>query len=178
MLALAVAAAGAQAQDMPQTTPTRDVDITYRVMRAGQTLQERTRWLAAEQKERVDPPGAEDAYVIIDHRARTMAMVNTQAQTVLEAAGPPPGPLEQASTAHFTRRGEDTVAGLPCTEWETGNTLPTTLCLTADGVLLRLRSGTTILAEAVAVQYGSANPSAFRIPASYRHMTSQAPAPQ
>ena len=177
---LFVLAAGARAQDRPQTTPTRDVDITYRVTRAGQTLQERTRWLAAEEKERVEPPGAEESYVLIDRRAHLMEVVNTQSRTVLDMPTPTADPLSPGPQARFTRIGEDTVAGLGCTEWQSAvGTLPrTSLCLTADGVLLRLRSGTSTLAEAIAVQYAPADDAAFRIPADYHHESAPGPEPR
>ena len=172
LIAMAVLAASpALAQQRPQTMPTRDVDITYRITRAGQTLTERTRWLAAQEVQRIEPPG-NAMYMLMDHRAHHASMVDDQRHSVVDMALPPhPSPLDPGSDAQFTRRGDDTVAGLACTNWETSSGgAPTTLCFTADGALLRVRIGGTTLVEAVTVSYSPADPAAFAAPAGYEHV--------
>lgn len=174
LVGAALLATVAAAQDRPNTLPTRDVDITYAVTRDGQTLQERTRWLAAGEIQRIDPPGGGATYMIMDHQARHVAMVNDATHTVVELTAPP-NPLE-AGGPGFTRQDQATVAGLPCTDWRTqAGDAPAVLCLTADGVLLRLQAAGTTLVEATKVQYGPADPAAFRVPADYRRVTPQTP---
>ncbi|MBV9735671.1 MAG: hypothetical protein JO209_07150 [Acidisphaera sp.] len=174
VLGAALCPAAVGAQDRPQTLPTRDVDITYRITRGGQTMQERTHWLAAGEVQRIDPPDGGDTYMIMDHHDRQVAMVNANARTVVELTAPPPGPLEPGSAAAFARGGEETVAGLTCTDWQTqAADAPAVLCLTPDGVLLRLQAAGATLVEATSVQYAPADPAEFRIPADYRHVTPQ-----
>ncbi len=171
--------------------PTRDVEIVYTLHRGGQTLQEHTRWLAAEQAQRVDPPGPSDQAVsaggatgaasgagvhfIMDHQQHRAWLVNDNSHTVIDMAPPRQGPLDPASKAVFARRSEATIAGQQCTDWAvtgitTGTGAPeSVLCLTLDGVLLRVQQGGQTLIEATSVTYAPSDPVLFQIPAQYVH---------
>ncbi len=154
----------------PVLRPTRDVDITYQLGSAdGTPLQERLRWSVTTQRLRVDPP-TPGLYVIIDLRARRMDMVRISDRSVIEAAAPTSVaglPGDAASSAR--REGEETVAGLLCTDWAMLDAAgqPTTICLTDDGVLLRARAGGQTLLTATAVHYGPSEPALFAPPADY-----------
>ena len=75
------------------------------------------------------------------------------------------------------RRGQDQVAGLPCTEWETRDSQgqPALTCFTADGVMLRARRGAAVLAIATRVAYGPMDPALFNAPPGYNHVAKAAP---
>lgn len=161
----------ALAQDRPLLQPLRDVDVTYQTAPGGQATEQRTRWLTAERRMRVDTP-APGLYMIVDYAARRMSMVSDRDRGVVEMASGA-GPLPGASgAASYVRRGVDQVAGLPCTEWQTTDSegAPTLACITADGVLLRARRGNEVLVQAARVQYGPQDPAAFRVPDGYNRV--------
>jgi hypothetical protein len=162
----------ARAQERPQTLPTRDVDITYRILRGGQTLQERTRWLVSQAVQRIDPPGTA-MYMLMDHRTHHAAMVDDAHRTVLDmATAAAAGPLDPGSSARFVRRDAAVVAGLPCTDWQSdAGGADAVLCIKSDGALLRVQSHGQTLVEAVAVSYTPADPAAFAVPEGYRHVS-------
>lgn len=159
-----VAASTAAAQSRPVLMPTRDVDITYRITKGAQTLEQRVRWLAAEQLERVDPPGA--VYMIVDHKAHRLTLVDSSKRTVLEMELPSQGLLHPDEQAAYTKGRQDTVAGLGCTEWAApaDGGPPKQLCVTDDGVLLRIRAGAGAVLQATSVQYGRLAPETFQPP--------------
>lgn len=185
------------AQDRPAALPTRDVDVTYRTEQGGQVIEQRSRFDAATQRTRLDMP-TPGLYSIMDYRARTMAIVSDPDRGVLDVQAPPgtPGAPSQpgaqpgaqagaqagaqpGSTGTFARRGNDQVAGLPCTEWESRDSRGQTVltCFTADGVMLRVRHGTQVLAVATRVAYGRMDPALFTPPPGYGHVTPRAPGP-
>lgn len=182
VLALGLSAVSAAAQtdptakaDQPRLRPTADVDVTYRVtgpgaMPDGGWLEQRVRWLAAAQALRIDPP-SKGFHVIIDYLAGHMSVVREVDRSVLEMTAPAgmAGLPGAASSAVYTRRGEDTVAGIGCTDWETADRQGqrTLACITADGVLLRARVGERTLVSAIAVHYAPQDFAAFRIPPDY-----------
>ncbi len=173
-LLLLLAAGAAHAQDRPSLTPTRDVDVTYRMTQGGHALQQRTRWQIAERRMRVDTP-TPGVYMIVDYAARRMSMVSDADRGVVEVqanAGPMPGQPGQAG-ADFVRQGAAQVAGLPCTEWRTVDSqgVATLACITADGVLLRAQQAGRVLVEAARVSYGAQDPAAFRVPDGYTRAT-------
>ena len=91
-------------------------------------------------------------------------------KTVIEMAAPDNVTgMPDGAAADAVRRGEDTVAGLACTEWDMTDAAgeAARLCLTADGVLLRARSGGRTLLSAETVQYGPLDADLFRVPAGY-----------
>ncbi len=164
--------APAWAQDRPATAPTRDVDVTYRMGSPepnGPPLAQRMRWSVAAAKLRVDPP-TPGLYMIVDYRAHRMAVVKTADRAVLDA--PAAAGLPGQPGNRYTRHGADTVAGLGCTNWDTVDTSgqASTLCMTADGVLLRASQGSVPLLEAVSVAYAPQDPAAFVPPDGFRHI--------
>lgn len=162
------------AQTRPQLIPTRDVDVTYRVTQAGRTVEERVRWLAAEQIQRVDSSGP--VYMIVDHKAQRLTLVNTAKRTVL-AMEAPRSPLDPDSNAGFANTGRASVAGLPCTEWRMPTGAGKQLCVTDDGVMLRVQDAGTTVAEATTVQYGQADPASFEVPTDFQNVPPPAVAP-
>ncbi len=167
-------AAHSAVADQPLLRPSRDVDITYRATgpRDGRRLDQRVRWLAASQTMRIDPP-TPGVFVIIDHVARRMSVVREADRSVIEMAAPDDmgGVAGHAGSGNYVRRGGDSVAGLPCIDWETQDRAgqPTLLCVTADGVLLRAAVDGQELVGAVSVQYAPQDPAVFRVPADYAH---------
>ncbi len=161
-LALLLASAPALAQDRPPRLPARDVDVTYR----SGSIEQRWRFRAFDQKLRLDPP-TPGVYMILDYAAHQMTMVNDSEQAVLDTPAPATAPFGPGTT----RRGTDEVAGLRCTEWETGDSagLPTLACFTQDGVMLRARRGAAVLVEAAHVSYAPLDAGLFVVPAGYRH---------
>ena len=172
--------APALAQDRPVTSPTRDVDVTYRAGQGNAVVQQRSRFRASDQRLRVDTP-TPGVYAIVDYRSRTLAMVSDAERAVLDMPAPagavPGGVAAGQGGAAFVRRGTDEVAGLACTEWETTDTagLPTLACFTGDGVMLRARRGAQVLVVAARVAYGGLDPAAFTVPAGYAHTSSRGP---
>jgi hypothetical protein len=164
--------------DQPRLRPSRDVDVTYRATGAGQPqdgrrLEQRVRWLAASQTMRIDPPTA-GLFVIIDYVARRMSVVRDANRSVVEMAAPDglPDVAGNFGARDYVRRGEDTVAGLACTDWEAldRDGHKALVCITADGVLLRAGAEGKTLVSAISVRYAPQDPAAFRIPPDYmRH---------
>jgi hypothetical protein len=175
LLALLAATPLAVAQQRPITIPTRDVDVTYHMAGpANEQLTQRMRWLAAQQVLRVDPP-TPGLYMLEDYRAHHMQIVREPTRQVIDinaTAASFPGGTAGPNGGTYTRGSDDRIAGIPCTNWETRDAAsePTTVCFTADGVMLRAQSGGRTLVEAVSVQYGPQDPAAFRVPDGYTHM--------
>lgn len=161
----------ATAQDRPAPLPTRDVDVTYRSQQGNQVLEQRSRFAAGAQRMRLDTP-TPGLYVIVDYRAHTMAMVSTADRGVLDMPAPATGAPGMAAAGMYVRQGDDRVAGLPCTEWQAKDTQgqPAVACYTADGVMLRARRGTQVLAVAIRVAYGPVDAALFTIPDGYDHV--------
>ena len=67
-------------EQQPQTTPTRDVDITYQITRLGQpAIVERRRWLASQQLRRVD--GSDKSATIFDQKTGEFTLLNAANHT-------------------------------------------------------------------------------------------------
>jgi len=164
-----VVAAPAFAQERPLTTPTRDVDVTYRSTAEGQAVEQRSRFAVTQKKIRVDTPSP-GLYIIVDRAAQTMNMVSDADLGVLQL------PYDQATVSgvpanqKFVRQGSDVVAGVPCTDWQSTDAAgqSVVVCITTDGVLLRVKSGSDVLVQAVKVAYGPVDPSAFAVPPGYQ----------
>ncbi len=164
----------AAAQDRPPALPTRDVDVTYQSGTGAKAVQQRSRFSAELQRARLDTP-TPGFYLLVDYRAHAMQAVSDAARGVLDMDAPAqlPGAVPDAT---FIRRGEATVAGIACTEWETRDTAGqlTLACFTADGAMLRARRGGQVLATAVRVAYGPLDPALFAAPPGYERVTGQA----
>jgi hypothetical protein len=156
------------AAETPQLLPTRDVDITYDVTRPQQPkIRQRVRWLAAEHLERVDGP--DKATTIFDRGTHEITLLVPASRTYRKLNGEarrPPAPDAGAAL----KRGDDVVvAGLHCTDWSwTGEDLIVhVVCLTPDGVLLRLIIDGQTIMQARAVSYGSQRADLFQVPPDY-----------
>lgn len=175
---LALLLAGpALAQDKPAITPLRDVDVTYGMAQPdGQPLSQRMRWSVATGRLRVDPP-AQDLYMVVDYRTRRMMVVRPEDHAVLDMDAAGPGLPGAPSDGRYARQGAQTVAGLPCTEWQTldSSGQAALLCLTGDGVMLRASRGGQTLVEATSVRYAPQDPAAFDPPAGFRHIAPPKP---
>jgi hypothetical protein len=170
--ALAVSPRAAAPAERPLLRPIHDVDVTYTLDAGGGTIvHERLRWDAAAQELRIDPP-TPGLYVIIDFPARRMSTVRTAERVVIDMAAPDNVTgMPDSAAAGAVRRGTDTVAGLPCTEWDLTDAAGevASLCLTDDGVLLRARAGARTLLNAETVRYGPLDAGLFQVPAGYIH---------
>jgi hypothetical protein len=164
--------------DQPLLLPSHDVDVTYRAgdPRDGPAVEQRVRWLAASQTMRIDPP-TPGLHVIIDYAARRMSVVRDATRSVVEMAAPDSmAGMTAVKAGAFVRRGEASVAGRACTEWQTQDrdAHPVLVCITDDGVLLRVGSVEQARVSAVSVQYSPQDPQAFRIPPDYVRRTAGA----
>ena len=178
MLALAcllVAALPCLAQEGPAALPTRDVDVSYRSEQGGQVMEQRSRFALGPQRMRLDTP-TRGLYMIVDYRSHAMFVVSDADKGVLDMPAPPAAVPGGVRAGSYVRRGQDQVAGLPCTEWETRDSQgqPALTCFTADGVMLRARRGTAVLAIATRVAYGPMDPALFTAPAGYNHVAKSA----
>lgn len=191
-LTLAVLAAAialpAAAQNAPLTAPTRDVAVTYRatgtVQGKPQDKELRLAITAGGQLMRIeglDQPGAAGGYLIIDRRTNRMLMVVPKEKHYLElpASDVFARGFLLSATMGFTRRGSETVAGLPCTVWEiSARSGGGTACITDDGVLLRGRGQRGAQAiEATRVTYAPQPATLFRPPADFARLDLPAPPP-
>jgi len=166
------------AEGRPRIQPSRDVAVTYRVegdaasaVPGGIPGALRLSWDAAGQRLRAEPEGRTQA-VIVDLRAHSVQMVDTTLRSALTL------PVRDADLqpltldgARLTRRGDDTVAGLPCTDWAVQSPRGAgTVCLTADGVTLRADGevdGRRGAFTASSVSYGPQRAELFRVPSDY-----------
>jgi len=156
------------AAEAPLLLPARDVDITYDVTRPQQPkIRQRVRWLAAEHLERVDGP--DKATTIFDRGTHEITLLMPASRTYRKLNGEarrPPAPDAGAAL----KRGDDVVvAGLHCTDWSwTGEDLIVhVVCLTPDGVLLRLIIDGQTIMQARSVSYGSQHADLFQVPPDY-----------
>lgn len=175
-MAAPVAAAPAHAQQ-PTLAPTRDVDITYRLAgpQGAPPAEQRVRWDVAGGRQRIDTP-TPGLHIVVDRRTHHLASVRDAEKLVLEfdqsGMQPPPG-----VATLYVRRGNATVAGLACTIWQLADAAGTPqMCLTDDGVLLRVESGGQVAAEATRVVFGPSDPADFTIPLDYRRIVRTQPA--
>jgi hypothetical protein len=173
-LALWLGCAAAASAEQPLLRPSRDVEVTYQAStpQGGGPVEQRVRWLAAAQTMRIDLPSP-GLHVIIDYIARRMSVVRDATKSVIEMAAPDSMAAMTGAklTASYARRGEATVAGRACTEWQTldRETHPVMICVTEDGVLLRAGAADRVWVSAVSVRYAPQDPAAFRVPDDYVH---------
>lgn len=166
--------AHAQAAETPFVTPQRDVDVTYVIAQPaeaaspgipGPVMTQRMRWSAALWRQRIDPPGA--AVMITDYRSHELLVIDPVRRQALRFPAPnsvlPPG---MRAAGSYVRLGERVVAGTPCTEWRTPDAsgVPSQVCFTADGVMLRARRDAEVLVQAAQVRYAIQDPALFSLP--------------
>ncbi len=167
-----LAAASARAQQ-PALSPTRDVDITYRLAgpEGAPPAEQRVRWDVAGGRQRIDTP-TPGLHIIVDSRTHHLASVRDAEKLVLEFGQPPVG-----VSSTYVKRGDALVADLACTIWQLADAATSPeICLTDDGVLLRVQSGGQVAAEATRVVFGPSNPANFTIPLDYRRIVRAQPA--
>jgi hypothetical protein len=154
-------------QEQPQLYPTRDVDVTYDVMQPRQpAYRQRVRWLAAERLERIE--GAQKSTTIFDRKAGTMTMLSGRSRTYTSVERVPRRSSEPPKDAEIKRGLESVVAGLHCVDWDWIEDAEThTICMTADGVLLRLMLDRATVLQARSVSYGVQPLKLFRVPQNY-----------
>lgn len=171
-LAMTIQVSAVQAADAPLITPTRDVDVIYRMAGPASEIEQRLRWGVSQGKLRVDPP-TPGLFVIIDTVTHAVEAVRESDHIVLQLAPgtavTPPG-LPAAGAA--LRKGEAQVAGLACTEWQMTDTSgrPILVCITPDGVMLRAEADGLVLAEAVEVRFAPLPEAVFRVPGDYKRI--------
>jgi len=157
-----------RADETPQLLPTRDVDITYDVTRSQQRkIRQRVRWLAAEHLERVDGP--DKATTIFDRGTHEITLLVPASRTYQKLNGEARRPPAPAMGAALKRGDDVVVAGLHCTDWSwTGEDLFVHMvCLTPDGVLLRLIIDGQTIMQARSVSYGPQRAELFQVPPNY-----------
>src|ERR1700730_17385378 len=77
-------------------------------------------------------------------------------------------PQEPGPRATLKRDNESVVAGLHCVDWSwTEDVEARTVCITADGVLLRFVVDGKIVSEARSVSYGPQPSELFQVPPGY-----------
>ena len=168
--ALAVLLVGAplSAQEQPpHELPTRDVDISYQITWPHQPkIIQRRRWLASERLARADGPGK--SATIFDRTRHEITVLNLGNHTYLKLEGTPRLPLDPERGKALKRGGESVVAGLHCTDWSWTEDAEThTVCLTPDGVMLRLVVDGKTVMQALSVKYGPQPAELFRVPPDY-----------
>ncbi len=179
---LAVVAAGpapggaAPGADRPTMSPKRESSVLYRLVPATAGADEvRITTGAGGSPMRVDMP--DSSYMLVNQRARTMAMVVPSERTVLDLPWTA-GPQDQFllnERMRFIRRGADTVAGQRCTVWDVSlDGQRGQMCITDDGVMLRTQGqdpqGRRTLVEAVSVSYAPAPAAEFMIPDGFERL--------
>jgi hypothetical protein len=154
-----------RAEDQHQPLlPTRDVDISYQITRPDQPpIIERRRWLANERLVRSDGP--DKSMTLYDRDAHQITVLNPKNRTYLKLEGSLREPLDPEIGKPLKRGGDTVVAGLSCTDWSwTDDDEIHTVCLTADGVLLRLVVDGRTTMQARSVSFGKQPPELFRVP--------------
>jgi hypothetical protein len=156
-----------RAEEPPPLLPTRDVDITYKVTRArARPISERVRWSAAAHLERIDGPNRSTS--IFDRQAKEVTLLNGATRTYTKLEGTPRRPSEPDKDAVLKSGGEVVVARQRCVEWSWTEDVEThTICVTPDGMLLRLVVGGETVMEARSVRYRPQPPELFRVPTNY-----------
>jgi hypothetical protein len=170
LLALSILLLGgvlARSEEAPQLRPSRDVDIAYDVTRPNQPkIRERVRWLASEHLQRVDGP--DKATTIFNRDANEITLLVPRSRAYRKLEGAHRQPPEPATGVALKRGSDASVAGLHCTEWSWMVDDEThTVCLTADGVLVRLVIDGQTIMQARAVTYARQPPELFEIPKDY-----------
>ncbi len=177
-LAALAAAGAAAAQEKPTLIPTRDAVVEYRVEGKPGSTPLPVRAHFSGERLRAEAENMR-GYVIVNRQADQAMLVMEQPRSFFEV------PLQSGLTRDYllndrmtyTRRGQDRVAGIPCTVWDVkapqGRTA--TVCLSADGLILRgdghdpkYGDGSIV---ALSVTYGQQPDRLFQPPAGYQRLT-------
>ena len=158
----------------PTYLPIRDVAVSYRVAgRVAQQVRElHVRYSAARRLLRVETEDRGMGFLLVDPAARTAKMiVPSVRQTIdLPIARDRRVALLFGDGLQFTRRGKARIAGHDCVNWDVKSERDTaTVCLTADGVLLRAQGRGGDIADssltATRVEEAPQAPRLFQMPA-------------
>ncbi len=175
---LALVAAPAFADDPPFVFPQTDVAVTY--VAAGRPgVTQLLRVDAANGRQRVDAPGGGIA-IITDTVRRTTILIDLGAGTfvVLPAPAGTSDMRGKRAITPYRRVGQDVVAGERCTVWDTRDASGrmVTVCLTADGILVRAASAAGVLVEAGSVTRAT-QPASLFVPAPGERQVRPPPGP-
>jgi len=172
LVLLAAPPAGA-ADPAPIYLPTRDVAVSYQVSgRAAQQVHSLlARYSAARNLLRLDTDDRGMGFVLVDLLARTAKLIvpSVQQAVDLPLARDRRAALLFGDGLRFTRRGTARILGRTCVNWDVqADRDSATVCLTADGVLLRAqgRGGEAADSSLLATKVEDApqSPSLFRMP--------------
>jgi hypothetical protein len=166
-LALLIAGSAASTQERPQLVPIRDVDVSYKITRPNQpAIVERRRWLAGEHLERVDGP--DKSTTIFDRNKNEITLLNAANRTFRKLEGVARRPPEPEAGVRLMRGGESVIAKLSCVDWTWMQDTEThTVCVTAEGVLLRLVIDGRTVIEARSVRFAPQTAELFQVPPGY-----------
>ncbi len=179
-LLVATAPLAAAPPERPVLLPGHDALVAYHMEPAnGEAIDLRVAYLAGAKEIRFNLP--DTSYILVTPAKHSVMMVVPLQNTLAElpyAAGPQSLFLLDEH-AHFTRKGEMTVAGQKCTQWDMVlDQDRRTVCITADGLLLRNLAtdpqGRKSLVEATIVRIEPVPPELFVIPADYEKITPDA----
>jgi hypothetical protein len=155
------------ADSQPILLPSRDVDIRYDVTRPQEPkVRERVRWLASDHLERVDGKGRSTS--IFDHDGHVVTLLTPTTRTFRKVDQALRRPSEPPPGTELVRGADAVIAGLACTDWSwTEDGEKHVLCITADGVTLRLIVDGQIFRQAHSVKYAPQKPDLFQAPSNY-----------
>ena len=124
---------------------------------------------------RVDLPDTSYVLVFPPVREVTMVIPLQRTTTDLTWQDGPEALFLMDDRMKFTRKGEGTVAGHKCTQWDAVLDQDRhVVCITGDGVVLRNQSqdaqGRRNLVEAFAIRYDNVPDAAFELPANFERV--------
>ncbi|BCK75627.1 hypothetical protein EDC15_10426 [Acetobacter aceti NBRC 14818] len=164
--------------DHPPLTPLKDAVITYSVQPDGAPQPQQVKvWFTAEgARMRIDAPDG-SASTILNRTAQTVTILlhKQRVFTQLEQRGSVRNPFLLDVSMQFTRHGNRTVAGIPCTEWGVASGHgDATACVTTDGLILAENGvdadGAKGHLSAESVSYETIPASAFAAPSDYQEV--------
>jgi hypothetical protein len=175
LVLLGVLAAGAAwADDAPLLLPTRDVAVSYSLIGRGGPKTVVIRQRAHYRVMRIETVG-QPGYVLVDRQTQRASMVMEAQGVFADMAAnrvPQEGQLPD-DKASFKKRGSASLAGIPCTNWDyvtaRGNG---TVCVTDDGVMLRVEALSGNGLEATNVSFAPQQVAWFTPPAGMKKMGS------
>ncbi|EHH69045.1 hypothetical protein [Gluconobacter morbifer] len=165
-------APASMAGQAPLVTPLHDTDIDYAMTDPnGQQMHQRMRWSSALWRQRIDPQGSA-TFMLTDYRNHKLMVLDSTAHTatVMSAPGASFAAPGTPALGSWKKLGGSTVAGLPCTVWESADTekQPTDFCYTDDGLMLRASHGGRLIVQALSVSHAQQPAALFDPPPGYR----------
>lgn len=184
----------AQQAERPLSLPTRDVAVLYQLAGAASSGMQKLQVTFADDSRHIrfdyfrwSEATYPFASLIVDAPSRRVISVRPENRSYDETAlgnAPLPGALPVPPNASFSQSGSETIAGQTCTTWlvkpgivtKTGH--PGSVCVTDDGVMLRLtfagKTEPSVLA--IAVRYGAPQAGIFEPPADFASTRNGRPA--